>query len=155
MASFIAAACSWVDRIHVNASFSGERDGRAVWVKRRRLGAGAVMRMANVFFRLARNPVEAIADQNEWRKWEIDCFARLHGPEFPSGCDAQGKAWIAILPGESLASHLDAGTLSPAMMVAVAGEFRRAHGIDCPHYRSAWSHGDAHSGNFLYDAGAD
>jgi hypothetical protein len=152
MASLIAAARSWVDQIHLNASSPGERAGLAVWTKRRRFAAGVMMRMANLFFRLARNPVEAIANAGEWRRWEIECFARLHGPEFPSGCDANGTVWVAVLPGECLSSHLAAGTLTAEMMSAAARELRRVHGLACPRYGGAWSHGDPHSGNFLYDA---
>jgi hypothetical protein len=151
MESLLSAARSWVDQIHLNASFRDERQGRAVFVKRRRLGSGLVMRLANVFFRLARNPVEAITDRGEWRQWEVNCFTRLHGPEFSAGTDPNGTTWIDVMPGESLSAALATGTLQPAMLMAAGKELRRAHAQACPHYQNAWSHGDPHSGNFLYD----
>ena len=151
MAVFLRAFRDWVDRIHVNASSIGERDGRRVVVKRRRTGAGLVLRLANGFFRLAKNPVEAVTGRAAWRQWEVDCFRRLHGPRYLAGTDPNGSAWIEVLPGVSLGDKLAAGTLLPAMVHAAGEELRRAHGEACPHYDAPWSHGDAHSGNFLFD----
>lgn len=147
----LSAARNWVDQIHLNASFRGERNGRAVVVKRRRIGSGSIMRLANVFFRLARNPIEALTDRGAWRQWEVECFTRLHGPQYVAGVDPAGSAWIEVLPGRSLSDELTAGTLQPSMLAAAGRELRRAHAQACPHYKNAWSHGDPHSGNFLYD----
>lgn len=152
MGSLLSSARDWVDHIHLNASSRGERDGRAVVVKRRRVGSGWVMRFANAFFRAARNPIEALTDRSEWQRWEVECFTRLHGPEFQAGTEEGGTAWIEVLPGYCLADHLVAGTLEPAMLASAGAELRRAHAQTCPHYRGAWSHGDPHTGNFLYDA---
>jgi hypothetical protein len=151
MASMLSALRRWVDQIHLNASFRDERDGRAVVVKRRRLGSGLVMRFANAFFRLARNPVEALTDRGEWRRWEVDCFTLLHGPRYSAGVDPAGTTWIEVLPGTCLSDELTAGTLQPSMLAAAGNELRRAHAQACPHYQNAWSHGDPHSGNFLYE----
>jgi hypothetical protein len=151
MASLLTAACSWVDNLHVNAGSRAEREGRPVWLKRRRRFAWFVMRLANGFFRLARNPVEALARREAWRTWEVDCFRRLHGPDRAAGCDADGTPWVELLPGECLSRHLAAGTISPPMLAAAAAELRRVHAIECPHYRSHWSHGDPHTGNFLFE----
>ena len=151
MASLLSIARNWVDQIHLNASFRDERQGRAVFVKRRRLGSGMVMRFANAFFRLARNPIEALTDRSEWRQWEVNCFTRLHGPEFSAGTDPSGTAWIEVIPGESLGGALAKGNLQPSMLTAAGKELRRAHAQACPHYQEAWSHGDPHTGNFLYD----
>ena len=141
----------WVDRIHLNDSSLSEREGRRVVVKRRRAGSGFVMRFANAFFRAARNPVEAITTRETWQQWEVECYLRLHGPEFSAGMDESGTAWIEVLPGRSLGEWLSAGTLDREMLRAAGAELRRAHRQDCPHYGSGWSHGDPHSGNFLYD----
>jgi len=35
--------------------------------------------------------------------------------------------------------------------VAAAQELRRVHQIHCRYYQSAWSHGDLHLGNIIYD----
>ena len=140
-----------VDNLHFNASWREERAGRPVLVKRRRIGSGLVFAFANAFFRAARNPVEAITDRRTWRQWEVDCFNLLHAPEFAAGEDPAGTVWIHALPGQSLSDFLDARTLTPAMLGAAARELRRAHTFDSPHYGSAFSHGDPHSGNFLFD----
>jgi hypothetical protein len=151
MPSLFRAARNWVDRIHMNASTLGERGGRRVIVKRRRTGSGLVMRMANVFFRLARNPVEALASRQAWRDWEVQCFRRLHGPEYTAGTDPSGTAWIEMLPGHSLEQQLTAGTLTGDMLRAAGAELRRAHQESCDHYGGSWSHGDPHCGNFLFE----
>ncbi len=152
MASLLAAARNWVDHFHVNTGAHAERDGRPVWLKRRRWMAGAVMTLANFFFRLAGNPVEGLASPTAWRAWEVDCFRKLHGPEFIAGLDGDGTPWAERLPGANLAGALSAHGLTPEMLAAAAAELRRAHGLHCPHYGGAWSHGDPHTGNFLFDA---
>jgi hypothetical protein len=151
MAPMFRAMRKWVDQIHVNVSSLAERDGKRVVVKRRRTGAGLVMRLANAFFRLAKNPVEALADRSAWRDWEVDCFRRLHGPDFSAGADANGGAWIEVLPGQSLGDQLKRGSLRGEMLHAAGVELRRAHRENCPHYGTWWSHGDPHSGNFIFD----
>jgi hypothetical protein len=150
MPSFLDAARNWVDQIHLNDSMAAERDGRSVWLKRRRLGAGWMMRFANGFFRLARNPVEAIVSRKEWREWEVECFRLLHAPDYTAGCGPDGLPWVQMIDGKSLASFLDTHSLTPGMLAAATLELKRAHGIHCPHYGSAWSHGDPHTGNFVF-----
>lgn len=152
MATLLAAARDWVDNFHVNAGAPAERLGRAVWLKRRGWSAWPVMTLANGFFRLARNPVVALAGRRAWRTWEVRCFALLHAPEFATGHDEDGTPWAELLPGENLSPHLAAHTLTPAMLAAAAEELRRVHGVPCSHYAGGWSHGDPHCGNFLYDA---
>ena len=123
--------------------------------KRRRRAAWLVMRVANAFFRLARNPVEAIANAAEWRRWEMDSFRLLHGPEFTANLDGNGRPCVSILPGVDLSRHLIAGTLLPAHLAAAGVELRRVHGLRSQHHGGGWSHGDSHTGNFLFDAEAD
>ena len=119
--------------------------------KRRRRAAWFVMRVANVFFRAARNPVEAIVDDAEWRKWEVDCFRMLHAPEFDAVCDPAGLPRIAMMPGRDLSQQLAAGSLRPEHLAAAGAELRRAHLLHSPHFSGGWSHGDPHTGNFLFD----
>ena len=59
-----------------------------------------------------------------------------------------------VLPGASLAEHLAGGTLQPAHLAAAGAELRRAHGVRCEHHRGGWSHGDPHTGNFIFDNAA-
>lgn len=155
MPSLPASARAWVDRIHLNRSVRGERGVRAVLLKRRRRIAGLVMRFANIFFRCARNPVEAIAGTAEWRRWEEEWFRRLHGSDFSAGTDPDGTLWIEMLPGESLAHHLAGGTLQPAHLAAAGAELRRSHAMPCAYHGGSFSHGDSHMGNFIFDAATD
>lgn len=140
-----------MDGIHPNLSEQAEREGRTVRVKRRGWTATVIMRVANLFFRFAKNPAEAVVAAPMWQKWEVENFLALHGPEFRAGLDADGAPWVEVLPGMSLAQALDAGTLTPAMLCAAALELRRVHALTSPHYGGAWSHADPHTGNFVYD----
>jgi tRNA A-37 threonylcarbamoyl transferase component Bud32 len=152
MASLLTSARAWVDRIHLNRSIRGERAGRLVLLKRRRSMACLVMRFANVFFRWARNPVEVITGLTEWQRWEAAWFRRLHGPDFAAGTDTDGTHWLELLPGKSLSHHLSAGTLRPAHLAAAGAELRRAHAFPCAFHGGRWSHGDSHTGNFIFDS---
>lgn len=155
MASLLASARNWVDHFHVNAGSRVLREGRAAWLKQRGWSARWVMMLANGFFRLAGNPVEAVSGRNAWSRWEVECFRLLHGPEFLAGWDPDGRPWAEILPGVDLSTPLAAGTLSPGMLAAAARELSRAHDIGSAHYGGGWSHGDPHTGNFLYDVRED
>jgi hypothetical protein len=55
------------------------------------------------------------------------------------------------LPGEAIFEHLKRGTATRRMMVAAAKEFRRAHSFWSDDLAGHWSHGDATSGNVIYD----
>lgn len=109
------------------------------------------MTFANAFFRLAGNPVEALAESAEWRRWEEEWFRTLHGPDFDAGTDADGTLWEHLLPGQSLSHFLTEGTLQPAHLAAAGAELRRAHALPCAHHGGGWSHGDPHTGNFVFD----
>ena len=140
------------DAMMQRADLCAECGGHAMMPKRRRPAAWLVMRVANAFFRLARNPVEAIADDEEWRAWEVDCFRLLHGPEFTAVCARDGHPSVSVLPGRDLSQDLAAGMLRPAHLAAAGAELRRAHRLHSRHHGAAWSHGDPHTGNFLFDA---
>lgn len=155
MSRILATAGNWIDRIRINALTREVRDGRALWVKRRHAAARPIIHAANGFFRLVGNPVVVLGRIDEWRSWEIDCFRRLHGGAFVVFADGADAICAEEIPGSSLSQHLAAGTLTPAMLAAAARELRRAHDGDCAALGGAWSHGDPHAGNFLYDAAHD
>jgi hypothetical protein len=121
-------------------------------VKRRRVFAGPVLLGANAFFFGARAPLRAILATDRWQEWEVECFRGLHGAEgfaaFAERPDAMGAE---ELPGASLTDFLDTGKLTPEMAAAAARELRRAHAWISPITASAWSHGDAHAGNFVIE----
>ena len=147
-----AAAGTLVDRIKINVLTRETRDGRAFWIKRRRAASGPIMAIANRFFALAGNPVCALADLGVWQRWEIACFLQLHGDDFHAFACGRRAVGADELPGESLSRHLNAGTLSVDMLAAVGRELRRAHDCHCAEFAGPWSHGDPHSGNFIYEA---
>lgn len=151
---FAAAAC-FAERIKVNAITRETRDGRRLWIKRRRRSAPVALACANRFFRLAGNPVQAITDLSAWQRWEVECFLTLHGSRYHAFADGTQAVAAEEIPGVSLAHHLHRATLAPAMTAAAARELRRAHATSCGIFGAGWSHGDPHAGNFLYDAAAN
>ena len=152
MSRFLTAAGSLVDRIKINAVSREIRDGRPMWIKRRRRAAGPIMACANQFFRAVGNPVRALDDFAVWQRWEVECFLALHGDRFRAFAEGTRAVAAEEVPGVNLTHYLDTGTLTPAMLAAAAGELRRAHGRMCAAFAGPWSHGDPHAGNFIYEA---
>jgi hypothetical protein len=155
MNRFASAASALIDRIRINTIIRSERDGRVVWIKRRRPTARLVLGFANQFFALAGAPLQALADPLLWQKWEVDCFEILHGPEFHAFSPDPASAGADELPGINLTVPLDDGTITPRMAAAAGRELRRAHQCDCPEFNGPWSHGDPHLGNFIYEERSD
>jgi hypothetical protein len=151
MSHLFSGAGALVDRIKINTLSREMRDGRPVWIKRRHWTAGPIMTCANRFFRLAGNPVRALAHPEVWQRWEVECFLSLHGDGYRAFSDGEWRVAADEVPGVNLALHLDAGTLTPRMMGAAATELRRAHSRISAEFRGPWSHGDSHVGNFIYD----
>ena len=155
MSRLLTTAGNFIDRIRINALTREVRDGRALWVKRRTSAATPIIHAANGFFRLVGNPVVVLVRIDEWRSWEIDCFRRLHGEAFAVFADGAQAVCAEEIPGTSLSQHLKLGTLTPAMLAAAARELRRTHADPCAALGGAWSHGDPHAGNFIYEAAQD
>ncbi|MCE9612190.1 MAG: hypothetical protein K8R23_18490 [Chthoniobacter sp.] len=151
MSHFLTAAGSLVDRIKINALSREIRDGRPMWIKRRRWTAKPIMAGANAFFRVVGNPVRALDDFGAWQRWEVECFLALHGDRFRAYAEGPRAVAAEEVPGVNLSQYLDTGTLTPAMLAAAAVEMRRAHARICGHFGTAWSHGDPHAGNFIYE----
>jgi len=155
MRRLLTAAGSAIDLIRINAISNEMRDGRAVWVKRRRAGSHHIVQCANLFFRWAGNPVYVWGRVENWQQWEIYCFRLLNGDRFLAFAEGPRAVCAERLPGTSLSDHLDEGSLSTGMLVAAAHEFKRVHTLWCPELDGPWSHGDPHMANFLYDEAAD
>ena len=154
MSRLLSFAGRWIDRIKINDLARQPRGDRMFWVKRRRPAAGAIIVLANAFFRFAGNPVVILPNDAAWQTWERTCLALLHGDETAVHNDGRGW-WVSEFPGESVAARLEGGEATSQMFAAAARELRRAHGLDCEDLRGAWSHGDPHSGNFIYDPATD
>lgn len=140
-----------IEGIRVNAISREVRDGRPFIVKRRRRTAWPLLRIANLFFQLAKNPAYVCEEASAWQRWESGCFKLLHGDQFHVFTEGVRTVRAEMLPGRSLVVHLEAGTFSEAMVVAAACELRRGHGLHSPEFRGAWSHGDPNLANVLFD----
>lgn len=155
MSRLLTAAGALVDRIKINALSREIRDGRPLWIKRRRALAGPIMACANRFFRMVGNPVQALAEPAAWQRWEVACFRALHGESFRAFADGPRAVAAEELPGANLSQHLHAGTLTGAMLAAAGRELRRAHKWHCADFAGPWSHGDPHLANFVHETAAD
>ena len=144
---------SWLtESVKVNSMRREVRDGRTFWVKRRRVSAELVLRLANAFFARAQAPLRAVLPTEAWQRWEVECFEGLHGAERFTAHASGPRAMAAEeLPGISLTDYLDTGRLTPSLAAAAAHELRRAHAWHCPRLGALWSHGDAHAGNFVLE----
>lgn len=130
-------------------------NGRATWHKQRRHGADLTVAAGNVFLKLSRSRLRMFVRRSEWRRWELGCFALLHGSAFASGTTSAREVWFDELPGESCRELLQRGALTAASLQAAARELFRAHSARGPLTDAPLSHGDPHLGNVLYDAERD
>src|SRR5688572_5805307 len=79
----VQRAVAWLmNRVRVNHTEEGVRDGAPVFVKRRRPSAPIIVWFANWFLALAHSGVRMFFRADEWIAWEIHC-ARLLYPERP------------------------------------------------------------------------
>lgn len=145
------ASGSLIDAIRINSITNEVREGRAVWVKRRRMGSRQLIRAANLFFRLAQNPISVFGKPDLWQRWEIDCFQLLNGDRYQAFPGGPSEVCAEKLPGDSLCRLLDRGELTPDMLIAAGRELQRAHSLRSEAFDGPWSHGDAHLGNFVFD----
>jgi Lipopolysaccharide kinase (Kdo/WaaP) family len=144
----IAALARLIDAVRVNVTTEIVRDGRRLLLKRRRKGCSALVACGNVFLALARSNIVMFPSVRAWQAWELHSYALLHGGGRRAAAVGRDAIVVEALPGETLARRLARGGVTPAMMAAAARELGRAHAL-------AWSHGDPHLGNVLYDEAAD
>jgi hypothetical protein len=144
-----------IDRLRVNTLSAGRREDRRVIIKRRTRLGDLLVCMANLFFRLARNPVRVHWRLNRWRQSELDNFELLHGPNRLAGVDDCRTTWAELLPGTDLVTLFTRGDLDATPVRAAARELRRVHSLSDPRTGAPWSHGDPHLGNFLFDPAED
>ncbi len=149
-------AAAWLmNRVRVNKIQQRLQDGTPVFVKRRRTGGSIVIWFGNYFLSLAHSGVRMFVRADEWVDWEVHC-ARLLYPEQPPVKIGPGPSVIVPkVSGISLRQLLYRQEAGIAAFVAAARELRRVHQIPCSRYQGAWSHGDLHLDNILYDAVAD
>ena len=150
-AHFFRLAGSMIDKVQINQMRLTRRDGRLMWVKRRRRGSRALVLGANLFFRSAGNPVSVVEDSRVWRQQEIASFRLLNGEDFLAFSGEDGSVWLERLPGSDLDTLNEEGRLEVGMFYAAGLEFRRVHGLYSPRFRGPWSHGDPNFGNVIVD----
>jgi hypothetical protein len=151
MSRIFSTAGALVDQIKINKLRRKQYGGRWHWFKQRRAGATAIIALANWFFRLAGNPIVILGQPNEWIAWERGCLSMLHGDQFSVVVDDTGAWGVEEFPGKSISEHLKEGTATLEMAKASARELSRAHELCCDLLPGGWSHGDPHTGNFVYD----
>jgi hypothetical protein len=149
--SFLAKAGLAVDAIRINQITMEQHHGRTFWRKRRRVWSAGVASLANRFFAAAGNPVQVWQHRAIWQQWEMECFRMLNGDAYEIDADGNHSVIAEQLPGKSLSHHLNADSLSETMIAAAACELKRAHQFHSTYFNSRWSHGDPHSGNFIFD----
>jgi hypothetical protein len=140
-----------MNRVRVNQIQQSVQDGVPVFVKRRRTGGSIVIWFGNVFLALARSGICMFVRAGEWVDWEVHC-ARLLYAERPAVKTGPGPS--VIVPkvcGISLRQILHRNEACVSAFAAAARELRRVHQISSSYYQAAWSHGDLHLDNVVYD----
>jgi hypothetical protein len=145
------AANQAVNCIKINSITFERRQGKPMWVKRRRWGSELIAGQANLFFRLAQGRVHVWIDPKKWQRWEIYCFRLLQEPRFRAFAEGSRTVCMDAIPGMHLCEHLKHGTLTTGALEAAGRELRRAHGLLCHQFEDWWSHGDPHLDNVIYD----
>lgn len=149
------AVAGVMHRISVNQIRPTVHDGLPVFVKRRRPGAIAAVWFGNRFLALAGSPSRMFVRPAAWADWEVNCAALLY-PQRPAVQIGPGRAVIVPkISGVSLRQLLHRNDPCVHAFVAAARELRRVHQLACNYYQAAWSHGDLHLDNIMYDPAAD
>src|SRR4030095_8019904 len=141
MLEHVQRAVAWLmNRVRVNHVEESTRDGRPVFIKRRRAGAPVIVWFANLFLALAHSGVCMFVRAHDWIAWEIHC-ARLLYPRRPAVTVDAGRA--VIIPkicGISLRALLRRNDADPTTaFILAAREVRRAHQIQCSYFNCAWT----------------
>jgi serine/threonine protein kinase len=156
MIELLQRVVAWLmNRVRVNLLQPGVRDGVPVFVKRRRAGGSIVIWFGNRFLGLARSGIHMFVRADEWVDWEVHCSQLLY-PGRPGVNVGPGHSvTIPTLSGISLRQLIHRNETVDHAFVATGRELRRVHQIQCSYYQAAWSHGDLHLDNILYDADSD
>lgn len=151
----VKAAGAAVDSIKLNGVSNGRHRGHPFRIKRRRRGSEHIAGLANIFFPLAAAPISVVAEPRKWQRWEIHCYHLLNGDKFRAFAVGPRTVCAETLPGQNLRKLNETGKLTQRSLLAAAREIRRAHRLHSKDYHGAWSHGDLHMGNVIYDQETD
>jgi hypothetical protein len=145
-----------MNRVRVNQVEADVRDGRAVFVKRRRAGAPVVVWFANQFLARAHSGCCMFVRGQEWIDWELHCARLLYPARRDVMVGADRSVIVPKVCGISLRALLrgnDAG--GTAAVIVAAREVRRVHQLQCTYFSGPWSHGDLHLDNIICDSDAE
>jgi hypothetical protein len=151
----VGATSVALDSIKINSVTREIREGRPMWLKRRKPGSELIAVSANLFFRLTRARIHLWVSPEKWQRWEVACFLLLYDRGFRAFAEGSRTVCADKVPGKSLLEHLNRGTLTPTILEAAARELRRVHDLWCEEFGDLWSHGDPHLDNVIYDRAAD
>lgn len=156
MIELFQQAVAWLmNRVRVNQIQQHMQNGVRMFLKRRRTGGNIIVWFGNRFLALAGSGICMFVRADEWMDWEVHC-ARLLYPDRPDVKTGPGHAVsIPEVCGISLRQLLHGNQMHTSAFVAAARELRRVHQIQCCIYKAAWSHGDLHLDNILYDPATD
>jgi serine/threonine protein kinase len=141
--------------VRVNQIQRDVQDGLPVFIKRRRLGGSIAIWVGNLFLALAQSPARMFVRSEEWMDWEVQCACLLY-PDRPPV--KKGVGALVIVPevcGISLRQLIRRNNATTHAFTAAARELKRVHQISCDYYQGAWSHGDLHHDNILFDGDSD
>jgi serine/threonine protein kinase len=142
-------------RVRVNRIERQIRDGAVVFVKKRRFGGSVVIWFGNWFLALANSGIFMFVQTRDWLAWEDHCARLLYPYRVAVKFELGNKVIVPEVRGVSLRQLVNSDEKHLKSFVAAARELRRVHQIHCDDYSAAWSHGDLHLDNILYDSGTD
>lgn len=152
MLELLQRFAAWLmNRVRVNRTEHVIQDGVPVFMKRRRAGSRAVIWFGNRFLALARSGIRMFDRADEWMEWEAYCSRLLYPDRRGVRIGPGETVSVAELPGTSFRQLVRRAGTDLQPIVAAARELRRAHQLECSCFGAAWSHGDMHLGNILYD----
>ena len=149
-------ALAWLmNRVRVNQIQYRILDGVPMLLKRRRTCGSIIIWFGNRFLALAGSGICMFVRADEWQDWEFHCASLLYPDRTDVKIGPGRSVSIPKVSGISLRQLLRCQQMSVNAFVAAARELRRVHQIQCNIYKAAWSHGDLHLDNILYDSAAD
>lgn len=152
----LAQRCvAWLmNRVLVNHIHRAVRDGVPVVIKRRRFGGSVIIWFANRFLALAHSGAHMFVRADEWTRWERHCVRLLY-PDQPDVMVERRAVSLPEVQGRCVREFIEQDPQPLQAVQAAAREVRRIHAVACDDFQSAWSHGDLHLENILYDPQTD
>ena len=146
---------SMMAQVRVNRIQQQTRDGAVVFVKKRRFGGSVVIWFGNWFLSLADSGIIMFVRTRDWLAREDHCARLLYPDRAAVKFEFGNTVVMPEVRGVSLRQLVNSSGKNLNAFAAAARELRRVHRIHCDDDNAAWSHGDLHLDNILYDSGTD